>query len=369
MDVDILLTRMAMRHPFIASIAARLKWVPKDSIQTLCTDGRTVYYNHAWTSSLPVKEQMFCMAHECLHALLNHCAMMPRWVKSGLGPDGLPYQPDAMNKAMDFLINGSLVKEGFTKPTMPSGGSVCHSTSYDLDYDLVKLYVALCKDSPADKPLDEHVPEEGESLMTPEEVRAAAIAHQSLAKGDSALVSSVLRIILPQDNSPWAALRDRVSKGGGGETCSWARPHRRLITRGIIAPSVVQQASPPIAIVVDVSGSCHKIVDAFLSHMASIVLDSRATGVMVAFVDDGVISTLTYDDPTQFLTDCANGIDVPLGGATDMEVGIAHCLKAGYTRCVVLTDGYTDYTKQPDAEVIWALTTKVTPPYGDVVYL
>jgi predicted metal-dependent peptidase len=357
-----------MKHPFIASAAMRLKWLPTEDVPTLCVDGREVLYNAEWFDSLSIDHQVFCMAHEAMHVLLLHCAMLPRWLDSGFGPDGEPFAPQIMNIAQDYLINGSLIKEGFKSPPLPNGGKICHDTKYDLSYDLVKLYIELKQDGKGDgqQSMDEHLPERKEPLMTPAEILSAAHTHSAVCGKGSKIVDTVLMKVLPRDESPWAMLRSKLQRGGAPETSSWSRPNRHLIARGIVAPSPVSQASTPLAVVVDISGSCHDQIPEFLSHVASIVQDSRTERLLLLFVDTRVQREYTFDNMAEF-EDACQRMEVPHGGGTDMTKGLDKVVEEAYNRVVVITDGYTPYGKNPNIDVIWAMTTDVKPPYGEVV--
>lgn len=363
MDIDIVLTRLAMKHPFIATCAMRLSFVADHTVERIATDGESILYNPDWLGSKNKNEQVFCVAHEALHSLLLHMHMMHRWWETKVGPDGLPFDSNRMNRAMDYLINGALKRDGFALVS-----NVCVDSKYDLSYDLVRLYRELAEqgDWGSGEVMDEHRPKVSTPRMTPAEVYAAAKAHTAIAGNKSSIVQNVMMKVLPAAESPWAALRDQLVRGGSPEVSSWKRPNRRLISRGIIAPSLVSQASPPLAVVVDISGSVHAQINIFLNHVASIVQECRCQKLLLLFVDDAVRRAKEYDDIAEFVAECEN-MQVPQGGGTDMTKGLDYCIKGQYTRVVVLTDMYTPFGRAPDMEVIWAATTGVKPPYGTVV--
>ena len=373
--LDIARTRLSIDHPFIASAVMRMQWVVEPEVGTLAVDGRTGFYNDAWFDPLPIAQQLFCLAHEGLHAMLEHCPMVKAWSTATIGPDGEPYDALRMNMAMDYLINGSLVKEGFTAPRLPNGGNICHDQKWDLNSDLLHVYAELGKSppNPTQKPMDEHRPAVGEPLMDEADIKVAAQVHRATSRGDSAgkgdsIVESIMTKFAMPDASPWAILRDKIGRGSPTKT-SWTRPNRHLLARGIVAPSHVSDASEPLAIVVDISGSCHKYIPEFLSQMASIVVDAKPQSVLVLFVDDRVRDTWEEHDVHEMV----NGIGalkIPHGGATDMRVGIDSAVDKLYNRVVVLTDGETPFPKPSSTEIIWALTrSDIKPPVGSTVYI
>jgi predicted metal-dependent peptidase len=368
-------TRLSIEHPFIASAVMRMQWVDEPEVGTLAVDGRVGYYNAAWFDTLPIAQQLFCLAHEGLHVILEHCPMVRAWSNATVGPDGEPYDADRMNRAMDYLINGSLRKEEFVAPPLPNGGSICHDPRWDLNSDLIHVYTELGKNppNPNQKPMDDHRPAEGEPLMDEADVKVAAQVHRATAgdgkagKGSSIVEAVMTKFAMP-DTSPWAILRDKIGRGSPTKT-SWTRPHRHLLARGIVAPSHVSDVSEPLAIVVDISGSCHRHIPEFLSQMASIVVDAKPQSVLVLFVDDKVRDSWEESDVHEMV----NGIGalkIPHGGATDMRVGIDYASDKLYSRVVVLTDGETPFPQPSSMEIIWALTrSDIKPPVGSTVYL
>jgi predicted metal-dependent peptidase len=75
----------------------------------MATDGYHVFYNPEWTDGLSDAELRGVIAHEVLHALLDH----------GGRRDGRP--PELWNLACDFAINALLLDQGFR---LPEGGAV-----------------------------------------------------------------------------------------------------------------------------------------------------------------------------------------------------------------------------------------------------
>lgn len=378
--IDIARTRLAIDHPFLASAVMRMEWVADNDIPTLAVDGRRGYYSPKWFDTLTLEHQLFCLAHEGMHVMLEHCPMVRAWSTATIGPDGKPYDADRMNRAMDYLINGSLLKEGFKAPPLPGGGRVCHDVRWNLDSDLIAVYRELEQSGGSGssggnggQAMDEHRPAEGDPVMDAADVKAAAHVHKAVNSGreagkDSPLVRSVLRRFDVPDESPWAILRDKMSRGSPTKT-TWSRPNRHLLARGIIAPSTVSEVSEPIAVVVDISGSCVDMIPLFLSHIAAIVTDTKPQSLLIAFTNTRVVKTWETQD-AYAMANGLNEIEVPEGGGTDMRVGIDFAEKSNYNRVVVLTDGETPFPHNPTADIIWALTrTDIRPPCGQSVYL
>ena len=48
--------------------------LPSNNIVTVCTDGKTIYYNPNFISDLTPKEIAFIILHQCVHIIQNHRA-------------------------------------------------------------------------------------------------------------------------------------------------------------------------------------------------------------------------------------------------------------------------------------------------------
>lgn len=372
--LDTARTRLAIDHPFIASAVMRMEWVADDSIGTLAVDGRTGYYAPSWFDTLPMGQRLFCIAHEGLHAMLEHCPMVKAWTHATIGPDGKPYDAARMNRAMDYLINGSLIKEKFEVPTLPNGGRICHDPKWDLNSDLIAVYKALDEGGGnGGKPMDDHRPAVGEPLMDASDVKAAAHVHNAVQGGKgrtdkSDIVEAMLIKFNVPPESPWAILRDKLTRGAPSRM-TWQRPNRHLIARGIIAPSAVSEVSEPLAVVVDISGSCVEMAPLFLSHISAIVAESKPQSLIVLFVNTHVVSSWETEDAYAMANELSQ-VKIPQGGGTDMRAGIDAAVKLQYNKVVVLTDGETPFPKTTTAEIIWALTrSDIKPPVGTTVYI
>ena len=48
--------------------------LPTHKVSTVCTDGKSIYYNPEFISSLTPKEKAFIILHNCVHKVQNHRA-------------------------------------------------------------------------------------------------------------------------------------------------------------------------------------------------------------------------------------------------------------------------------------------------------
>lgn len=78
------------------------------SIPTLATDGRRVFVNLNYLMTLSPLERAFAFAHEVNHVILKHPQRAMHYAREG-NIQGLPYDPQLFNMAMDYPINAHLV--------------------------------------------------------------------------------------------------------------------------------------------------------------------------------------------------------------------------------------------------------------------
>lgn len=101
------LQRMYQRSAFFSSLALFAQFEASEQVPTAATDGRTIFVNPAFFGALTSDEQDGLLAHEVLHAALLH---IPR--RGGR-------DPQLWNVAADIVINGMLIKDGYS---LPEGG-------------------------------------------------------------------------------------------------------------------------------------------------------------------------------------------------------------------------------------------------------
>ena len=97
-------TALVLDHPFFGSLLFRLKDCECRSIQTMATDGVSLYYNPDFVETLNAATLAGTLAHEVMHPALHHHVR-----RSGR-------DPKRWNMACDFAINPLLVDAGLNLP-------------------------------------------------------------------------------------------------------------------------------------------------------------------------------------------------------------------------------------------------------------
>lgn len=99
---------LIMLHAFFGALAMRLHVKELAAVETMATDGKSLYYCRAFLDRISEDELLFVIAHEVLHCALGHTT------RRG-GRD-----PYLWNIACDHVVNLMLLSAGFK--SMPKGG-------------------------------------------------------------------------------------------------------------------------------------------------------------------------------------------------------------------------------------------------------
>ena len=97
-------TSLILDHPFFGSLLFRLKGRECRSVQTMATDGVSLFYNPDFVETLNAASLAGTLAHEVMHPALHHHVR-----RSGR-------DPKRWNVACDFAINPLLVDAGLSLP-------------------------------------------------------------------------------------------------------------------------------------------------------------------------------------------------------------------------------------------------------------
>src|ERR1700733_5964141 len=97
-------TSLIRDHPFFGSLLFRLKGRESRSVQTMATDGVSLFYNPDFVETLNEATLAGTLAHEVMHPALHHHVR-----RSGR-------DPKLWNQACDYAINPLLVDAGLSLP-------------------------------------------------------------------------------------------------------------------------------------------------------------------------------------------------------------------------------------------------------------
>lgn len=376
MSAELKITRarvsLVVNQPFFGTLVMRMKMEAKPveffaqhKIPPTCaTDGSMIYYYEPYIDSLSVPEVTGVLCHEAMHVgLLHHTRR---------GNRDLDRWQDATDYAVNPLVKGA-------------GGSIMlpGDALIDKKYDKMaaeEIYHHMQSTQPQNNkgkgggsqgfgsvidaqgsPTDIAQQEAEWKIAMAQAVQAGKMAG-NLPAGLERLVAELL-----EPKVDWAAqLREYLTDKKRAED-DWSRPNRRFAHRGLILPSIREEPTGELVVVVDTSGSItDKVLSAFETEIRTIATEVKPNKITVIYCDAGInkVQTFEQDDEVR-LKMCG-------GGGTDFRPPFNYVRNNDITphAFVYLTDGYGPFPDQkPDYPVVWCMTTDVVAPFGHHVFV
>jgi predicted metal-dependent peptidase len=414
-----LLARLILRHPFLATLALRLRRLEDPSTPTAWTDGVELAVNPTYLESLGDEERLGLLAHECYHVALGHHLRRR-------GRDR-----DRWNRACDFAVNALLLRDGFTLPPRalyePAYGDACAEAIYNHlpppppppddpaggsspnagasgagtpppgagappppgagstpppgagsappagassgPSDAAQA-VGEVRDLPLPTP---PTPGQINELLAEHGILVAALAQQARAQGkDSAGARRAEAAALEPATIDWRTLLIEFLTSRCDQDYSWSRPNPRYALHGCYLPHLRPSAPGNIAFVVDTSGSVPKAaLDAVTAEFEAYLYQYPSITLQVLYADARVTGRCSY-----------TAADLPLvlepigGGGTAFGPAFEDLSEDDEPpACVVyLTDLYGSFPEEPpQMPVIWLVFGQPlempVAPFGKVVPL
>jgi predicted metal-dependent peptidase len=366
-------------------------------IPTAATDGVGILINPEFFFKLNLYERVFVLAHEIMHAILNHCIL--GWNLAQRGKvrysDGkeLPYEQTIMNIAMDLVINDVLVDGKIG--TMPQVGAhdpkvATHADSFLDAYR--KIFEQAKKGGKGGKGdgksgfegkgFDDHLapgqsqgkdPSQAKSERNEAEWNTNIAAAAQAARVQGKLPAGLDRL-LKELLEPAVDWREKIqalfARRLGNGSYDWRRPDRRLIVRDIYSPGRSGFGSECVVVGADTSGSIgERELSMFFAEVSGILEDVRPKRLFLVWCDAQVHRVDELNDPSDLNTVRCKG--APGGGGTSFVPVFDWIAKQGLSvdALVYLTDGMGTFPdKAPNYPVIWGnIYPQSKYPFGDVV--
>ena len=131
-DIETVKKAIIRKFPLIIDCLKDIKFIEKYS-GTANTNGKEIKYNKGFLNTLTFEEQVFAIAHECLHIAFDHIARMKE----------NQLNRKIWNTATDAVINQALLHENLPMPNkvinMPDAFNKCADEIYDR---LMKQYIS-----------------------------------------------------------------------------------------------------------------------------------------------------------------------------------------------------------------------------------
>ncbi len=388
-------TALLLDHPFFGSLLFRLKGRECRAIDTMATDGVSLYYNPDFVDTLTAAELAGVLAHEVMHPALQHHTR------------GADRNSRRWNIACDLAINPLLLDAGLTLPKDVLLDHRFRGMSAERIYNLLEEQETQggpeeptdrndrserqtqpssepaqvpSRDEPGDDPdvpitpggcgqvLDAPAPTDGDSNAgQAREWQIAVQQAESLAKQAGKVPAGIERTLEQSRNAAidWRELLRRAWSDTIAADYSWMRPNRRHVWAGLYLPGIVREGVGEIAIAVDCSGSVSaRQLGLFEAEIRSILEGQRPQLVHVLYFDAEVHKAEAYQAGQPIHLNPVGG------GGTDFRPCFAWLAKRGIVpqTLVFLTDlcgTFPDHA--PTYPVLWASTESRPAPFGQVI--
>ena len=343
-------TQLLLEHPFFGTLALRLRTTERTDIKTLAVNGRDMLYNPDFFLGLAPEHQISAVAHEVAHCALDHIAR------------GQNRSKGRWNRACDYAANlileqaGLSIKEGWLLDQQFVGMSA------------EEIYNLLPEDGNDGQ--DEILPND----VSPEEREQMnvdwqnAVAQAAKVAADAGKLPGCLERFLEDGREAtvdWRAVLRTFTGHVTRNDFSWMRPNRMMMAQGVIIPGLYSESMGTAVVVSDDSGSVSSdILAALAAEIDSIASMAEPEKLIHISCDCEINHVAEFAQGEQFKM-VSKG-----GGGTDFRPPFEYVAREGIApSCLIyLTDGYGPFPDAPPPyPVLWAMTTNVTPPWGEYV--
>lgn len=384
-------TSLILDHPFFGSLLFRLKGRECRSIQTMATDGVSLFYNPDFVATLNAATLAGTLAHEVMHPALHHHVR-----RSGR-------DPKRWNQACDYAINPLLADAGLSLPDGVLLDDRFRGMSAEQIYNLLASESEAEQDSDKEDGCDEHGGEEskdapslggdskepsapvteggiGQVLDAPLSDEDSTTNEEQAREWDVAVsqATTVARQVgkLPaglnrtldratEASVDWREMLRRLWSDTTPADYSWMRPNRRHVWAGVYLPGVIREGVGEIAIAIDCSGSVNaRQLGLFDAEVRSILEGQRPERVHVLYFDTEVHKVETYEAGQPVQLNPVGGGGTEFGPCFEWldEHGIQPQI------LIFLTDLYGSFPQSaPAYPVLWASTGSRKAPFGEVI--
>lgn len=353
-------TNLVLKNQFFGVLALRLRLVEDEKIPTACTNGYEIRFNPKWVGKLPGKQAEGLLAHEVMHcAFLHH-------IRKGARNDG------KWNAACDFNINDFLIKNGFQLP--PEGlldpKNYPSTMSVDEIYNRLPTkyesptwgFVIQSPNGTGEEGNESHAQQEADWKQAVAMAAHVARMQGKLPAGISEMIDDLLT---PQ--IPWVDVLRRFVTEPAKDDYSWRRANRRFAPLNLYLPTLYSETVGEIVYAIDTSGSMPtEDLQVAATEADAMHREVKPSKTVVIYCDAAVhrVDEFGPDDQVEFHMCGRGGTDfVPVFEEVEKRQYRPKCL-------VFFTDGYGTFPDPaPEYPVLWVMTTDITPPFGETIYL
>ena len=298
--VRLMLDKLSKGWGFYASVLYQMPMVEKNSLPTMATDGKSIFYNAEFTDALSEPELDGVKVHEAYHRILKH------HLRQGKRDHEL------WNIACDYAINPIIIQSGLVLPE----GALIDAKFKGMSAE--KIYDILQKDQGDDgngggvpQPQEWGNVEDQGGGMSEDQIKSeeatinaqVVMAVNSMKTEAGKLPANIKEIIdeMKRSQIDWKDVLNRFIGGDQPEGYSYRRPNRRQwYLNEVVTPISNKVGCGDIVVGIDTSGSVSSVeLSHFLGELNAIAESSGAESVTIITCDYDVQDVVRYEKGDQ----------------------------------------------------------------------
>ena len=298
--VRLMLDKLSKGWGFYASVLYQMPMIEKNSLPTMATDGKSIFYNADFTDALSEPELDGVKVHEAYHRILKHHLRMGK------------RDAELWNIACDYAINPIIIQSGLVLPE----GALIDAKFKGMSAE--KIYDILQKDQGDDgngggvpQPQEWGNVEDQGGGMSEDQIKSeeatinaqVVMAVNSMKTEAGKLPANIKEIIdeMKRSQIDWKDVLNRFIGGDQPEGYSYRRPNRRQwYLNEVVTPVSNKIGCGDIVVGIDTSGSVSSIeLSHFLGELNAIAESSGAESVTIITCDYDVQDVVRYEKGDQ----------------------------------------------------------------------
>ena len=354
--------QLILLHPFYANLLLNSEIIWTETIPTGATDGKDILLNPNYIEEITNHELIGLLCHEVLHKAFLHALRLKE------------RNPKIYNYACDYVINPIVKSSGIQ---LPKGAlykeEYAHMTAEAVYNLLKKKNKEEFGDAPEHLvPLPNLSDSEARQLEqnAKQELAAASTIAEQAGKLPGAIKKMIGDILDPKVD--WREqLRAHVQKAMGHEHQTWNRFNKRFIGQDIYLPSTFGEETPPLVIMIDVSGSIFSqkaLFEEFTAEINAIIEDTSPEEVHVIYTDTKIQGHDIFPQGDEFKPNLKGN------GGTDFTKFFNYVIEQDIQASTIIcfTDLYASgLPTEYDIPITWVVYGNKRPdaPLGDVIII
>lgn len=365
--------------------------VPSRQVPIAATDSRNIIINPDTFFKLSLPQRVFAIGHEIIHNVFGDVQFLHRCQLAGSVPmsDGTtrPFINKMMQFAMDYRINALLQD---SKIGSPLPGICLDPEIGKADDSVVDIYKKLYDDAESEGRIQHgtlpgwiltpgastgQTPSQAAPNQAQWAVETAAAQTMEALKSQGKMAHALQRFFNQILNPvvPWTDhIKGIFNRKVGSGSYNWRKPDRRFITRDLYMPSRSGNGAGWVVVWADTSGSIgQEELCRYMAELTEIMETCQPKRLTICWCDAQIhrVDEIEEIADMDHMKADIDGDDIG-GGGTDMHPVLAWIDDQTERPeiMIALTDGYVTFPEaEPDFMMIWASTTDIEYPFGDVV--